>query len=46
MAVVDGMLTAVWPNGGVVNYLDGDQWKTEALEIFRENSAVVVVPCT
>jgi len=46
MAVVDGMLTAVWPDGAVVYYLDGDQWKTDALEILRENSAVVVVPCT
>jgi len=45
MAVVDGMMTAVWPNGGVVNYLDGDQWKTETLEIIREDSGVIVVPC-
>jgi len=45
MAVVDGMLTGVWPDGGVVNYLDGDQWKTETLEIIRERSRVIVVPC-
>jgi len=45
MAVVDEMLTAVWPSLGVVNYLAGDLWKTEALEIPRRNSAVVVVPC-
>ena len=42
MAVVGNMLTAAWPDQGVVNYLDGEQWKTEALEIPRENSAVVV----
>jgi len=45
MAVVDGMLTGPWPSQGVVNYLDGNHWKTEALEIPREKSAVVVVPC-
>jgi len=45
MAVVDGMLTAAWPDAAIINYLDGDQWKTAALDIPRENSAVVVVPC-
>ena len=45
MAVVDEMLTSAWTFSGVVHYLDGDQWKTEALEIPRDWATAVVVPC-
>jgi len=45
MAQLDGMLTGVFPREAVIFYLEGDEWKSEEMEIPRYDPGYVVIPC-
>ena len=45
MTQLDGMLTAVFSQEAIISYLEGDEWKSEEMEIPRVESGHLVIPC-
>merc|ERR1711970_573753 len=45
MTQLDGMLTGVFSQEAVIFYLEGEEWKSEEMEIPRVESGHVVIPC-
>jgi len=45
MIQLDGMLTAVFSRDAVIFYLEGDEWKSDEMEIPRVESGHLVIPC-